>query len=125
MGVLPYDILEKSQKSALDITPWIKWFLECLKRAIEASDGTLESVLLKARFWEKHIHQSFNERQRNIINHLLDGSFEGRLTSSKWAKMGKCSGDTALRDINDLLDRGTLIKDGAGGRSTGYLLKPQ
>jgi len=120
-----YDILEKSQKSTLDITPWIEWFLHCLKRAIEASDGTLESVLLKARFWEKHINQPFNERQRNIINRLLDGGFEGRLTSSKWAKMGKCSGDTALRDITDLLDRGILIKDSAGGRSTGYLLKPQ
>jgi len=120
-----YDILEKSQKSTLDITPWIEWFLSCLKRAIEASDGTLESVLLKARFWEKHVNQPFNERQRNIINRLLDGGFEGRLTSSKWAKMGKCSGDTALRDITDLLDRGILIKDSAGGRSTGYLLKPQ
>ncbi len=122
---LYYDMLEKSQKSTLDITPWIEWFLSCLKRAIEASDGTLESVLLKARFWEKHIHQPFNERQRHIINRLLDGGFEGRLTSSKWAKMSKCSGDTALRDITDLLDRGILIKDGAGGRSTAYLLKPQ
>ena len=120
-----YDILEKIQKSTLDITPWIEWFLSCLKRAIEASDDTLESVLLKARFWEKHINQQFNERQRNIINRLLDGGFEGRLTSSKWAKMGKCSGDTALRDITDLVDRGILIKDSAGGRSTGYLLKPQ
>lgn len=120
-----YDILEKSQKSTLDITPWIEWFLERLKRAIEASDGTLESVLLKARFWEKHINQPFNERQRNIINRLLNGGFEGRLTSSKWAKMGKCSGDTALRDITDLLVRSILIKDSAGGRSTGYLLKPQ
>jgi Fic family protein len=116
-----YDILEKSQKSTLDITPWIEWFLSCLKRAIEASDGMLESVLVKARFWEKHINQPFNERQRNVINRLLDGGFEGRLTSSKWAKMSKCSGDTALRDITDLLDRGILIKDGAGGRSTGYL----
>ncbi|NDC62099.1 MAG: hypothetical protein EBZ60_08860, partial [Betaproteobacteria bacterium] len=69
--------------------------IPCLKRAIEASDGTLESVLLKARFWEKHIHQPFNERQRTLINRLLDGSFEGRLTSSKWAKMSRCSGDTA------------------------------
>ncbi|MFN5174730.1 MAG: Fic family protein [Holosporaceae bacterium] len=120
-----YDILEKSQKSTLDITPWIEWFLSCLKRAIEASDGMLEFVLVKARFWEKHINQPFNERQRNVINRLLDGGFEGRLTSSKWAKMSKCSGDTALRDITDLLDRGILIKDGAGGRSTGYLLKPQ
>lgn len=120
-----YDMLEKSQKSTLDITPWIEWFLNCLKRAIEASDGTLESVLLKARFWEKHINQQFNERQRNIINRLLDGGFEGRLTSSNWAKIGKCSGDTALRDITDLVDRGILIKDSAGGRSTGYLLKPQ
>lgn len=120
-----YDILEQSQKSTLDITPWIEWFLGCLKRAIEASDATLEAVLLKARFWEKHINQQFNERQRNMINRLLDGGFEGRLTSSKWAKMSKCSGDTALRDITDLVDRDILIKDSAGGRSTGYLLKPQ
>ncbi len=115
-----YDILEQSQKSTIDITPWIEWFLECLKRAIEASEGTLVSVLQKARFWETHINQSFNERQRSIINHLLDGGFEGKLTSSKWAKIAKCSQDTALRDITDLVERSILLKDGAGGRSSGY-----
>ncbi len=119
-----YDILEKSQKATLDITAWIAWFLGCLERAIQASDSTLESVLAKARFWEAHIDQSFNERQRTILNRLLDGGFEGKLTSSKWAKLGKCSQDTALRDIMDLVERGVLTKDTAGGRSTGYLLKP-
>jgi len=119
-----YDILEKSQKSALDITAWIAWFLGCLERAIQASDGTLESVLAKARFWDAHTGQSFNERQRAILNRLLDGGFEGKLTSSKWAKLGKCSQDTALRDIMDLVERGILAKDSAGGRSTEYLLNP-
>lgn len=117
-----YDILEKSQKSTLDITAWIEWFLGCLGRAIQASDSTLESVLAKARFWETHNSQPFNERQRIILNRLLDGGFEGRLTSSKWAKLGKCSQDTALRDIMDLVERRILAKDSAGGRSTGYLL---
>ncbi|OGO95064.1 MAG: cell filamentation protein Fic [Coxiella sp. RIFCSPHIGHO2_12_FULL_42_15] len=117
-----YDILEKSQKSTLDITPWIEWFLGCLKRAIEASDNTLGSILIKARFWEAYVSHTFNQRQRAMLNRLLDGNFEGNLTSSKWAKMSKCSQDTALRDITDLVDRGILVKDNAGGRSTGYLL---
>ena len=119
-----YNILEKGQKSTLDVTAWIAWFLKCLERAIQASRSMLESVLTKARFWEAHNGESFNERQRAILNRLLDGGFEGKLTSSKWAKIGKCSQDTALRDITDLLERGILVKDDAGGRSTGYLLKP-
>ncbi|MEQ1789189.1 MAG: Fic family protein [Rickettsiales bacterium] len=118
-----YDVLEKSQKSTLDITPWIEWFLGCLKRAIRASDTTLESVLTKARFWEAHSGQPFNDRQRNILGRLMDDGFEGKLTSSKWAKLGKCSQDTALRDITDLVERRILLKDNAGGRSTGYILK--
>jgi Fic family protein len=117
-----YDVLERSQKSTLDITPWIEWFLGCLQRAIAASDTALESVLGKARFWEAHSGQPFNDRQRNILNRLLDGNFEGKLTSSKWAKLEKCSQDTALRDITDLLERGILLKDDAGGRSTEYSL---
>lgn len=116
-----YDVLESCQKGTLDITPWIKWFLECLKHATLASDEMLEAVLTKARFWDAHASESFNERQRMIINRFLDG-FEGKLTSSKWAKISKCSQDTALRDITNLVDRRILQKDDAGGRSTSYHL---
>jgi Fic family protein len=117
-----YEVLEQSQKGSLDITPWIEWYLNCMKRAIAASDETLEAVLIKARFWEAHSGQSFSERQRAIVNRLLDG-FDGKLTSSKWAKLTKCSQDTALRDISDLLERQILTKDEAGGRSTSYRLQ--
>jgi Fic family protein len=116
-----YDVLERCQKGTLDITEWIEWFLNCLKRAIAASEQTLELVLAKAGFWKTHAGESFNERQRKVINRLLDG-FEGKLTSSKWAKLTKCSQDTALRDISDLVSRQILAKDRAGGRSTGYTL---
>jgi Fic family protein len=118
-----YDILESCQKGGLDITPWFGWFLACLKRAIEASGELLESVLIKATFWETHSGTPLNERQRNMLNKLLDG-FEGKLTSSKWAKISKCSQDTALRDINDLVQRHILMKEDAGGRSTSYVLCP-
>lgn len=117
-----YDVLENCQKGPLNITPWIEWFLNCLKHAIAASDKTLEAVLAKARFWKTHAGESFNARQRAILNRLLDG-YEGKLTSSKWAKLTKCSQDTALRDISDLLDRQILVKDEAGGRSTSYELR--
>jgi Fic family protein len=117
-----YDVLENCQKGTLDITAWIEWFLNCLKRAIESSEQILEAVLVKARFWRVHTGESLNERQLKVINRLMDG-FEGKLTTSKWAKLTKCSQDTALRDINDLLDRHILIKDEAGGRSTSYELK--
>ena len=116
-----YKILEKCSKGGLDITLWIEWFLNCLKRAIAASDETLEAILTKARFWEAHAGESLNDRQRKVINRLLDG-FEGKLNSSKWAKLTKCSQDTALRDISDLVERKVLIKDDAGGRSTNYRL---
>lgn len=120
-----YEVLEDCQKGPLDITPWIEWFLNCLKHAIAASEKTLETVLVKAHFWKTHAGESFTERQRTIINHLLDG-FEGKLTSSKWAKLTKCSQDTALRDISDLLTRKILARDEAGGRSTSYqLLMPK
>jgi Fic family protein len=118
-----YEVLETCQKGGPDITSWMEWFLNCLKRAIAASEKTLESVLVKARFWKTHAGESFNERQRTMVNRLLDG-FEGRLTSSKWAKLTKCSQDTALRDISDLLNRQILTKDEAGGRSTSYELRP-
>ena len=116
-----YNVLESCQKGPLDITPWIEWFLNCLKHAITSSEKLLEAVLMKANFWKSHAGESFNQRQRTIINRLLDG-FEGKLTSSKWAKLTKCSQDTALRDISDLLNRQILSKDEAGGRSTSYEL---
>lgn len=116
-----YDVLERCQKGSLNITAWIEWYLHCLKRAIAASEGTLEAVLAKAGFWKVHAGESFNDRQRAILNRLLDG-FEGKLTSSKWAKLAKCSQDTALRDISDLVARRILAKDEAGGRSTSYTL---
>jgi Fic family protein len=116
-----YDVLEHCQKGTLDITPWVEWFLGCLKHALGASDQTLEAVLMKVKFWKSHADESFNERQRKVINRLLDG-FEGKLTTSKWAKLTKCSQDTALRDISDLLNRRILSKDEAGGRSTSYSL---
>lgn len=118
---LYYDILEATQKSSLDITPWLEWFLKCLGRALESAETIWTSVTQKARFWDKYGNESFNERQRKIINHLLDG-FDGKLSSSKWAVLGKCSQDTATRDIDDLIQRGVLIKNTAGGRSTSYSL---
>jgi Fic family protein len=114
-----YDILEKTQKGNIDITSWINWYLSCLKNAIISSEEILKAVLTKARFWENHKSTTFNDRQRLILNRLLDG-FEGKLTTSKWANIAKCSHDTALRDINDLVDRKILIKEAAGGRSTHY-----
>jgi Fic family protein len=114
-----YDILEATQKDDLDITRWLEWFLGCLGRALDRAETVLGSVLRKARFWDKHAAQNFSERQRKIVNQLLNG-FDGKLTSSKWAKLAKCSQDTALRDIEDLLRKGILKKDPAGGRSTSY-----
>jgi Fic family protein len=116
-----YDSLEATQKGDLDITPWLEWFLACLGRAIDGTEAILGSVLLKAKFWKLHEGESFSERQRKILNRMLDG-FEGKLTSSKWAALAKCSQDTASRDIDDLLKRNILVKDAAGGRSTSYSL---
>jgi Fic family protein len=117
-----YDILEATQKGDLDITLWLKWFLECLGRAFEGAETILASVLTKARFWEAHQGKIFNDRQKKILNLLLEG-FQGNLTSSKWGALGKCSQDTALRDIEDLIHCGILVKNSAGGRSTSYSLK--
>jgi len=116
-----YDILEKTQKGDLDVTPWLTWFLECLLRAIDGADTTLSKVLLKASFWKVHAGEAFHERQRKVINRLVDG-FEGKLSSSKWAALGKCSQDTASRDIDDLVKRKILVKEPGGGRSTSYAL---
>jgi len=116
-----YDMLETTQKGSLDISSWMEWFLGCLSRAIDGAGDTLAAVIQKARFWEKRAGESFNERQTKILNRMLDG-LEGKLTSSKWAKLAKCSQDTAYRDILDLVNRGALQKDAAGGRSTSYSL---
>jgi Fic family protein len=116
-----YDILEQTQKGDLDITAWLQWFLECLNRALKGADRILGTVLEKAEFWKRHGTSSLNDRQRDMVNRLLDG-FIGKLTSSKWAKIEKCSPDTALRDITDLVNRGILERDAAGGRSTSYSL---
>ena len=117
-----YDALEATQKQHNgNITPWLTWFLGCLDRAFEGAEVTLASVLKKAKFWETHPAADFNERQRDMINRLFDG-FYGKLNTSKWAKIKKCSPDTALRDITDLVERGVLKKDAAGGRSTSYSL---
>jgi Fic family protein len=116
-----YTTLERTQKGSLDVTRWQDWFLSCLYRAIQSSQGILGAVLQKARFWERLAPQALNARQVRVLNRLLDG-FEGKLTTSKWAKLTKSSQDTAYRDILDLLERGVLRKDSAGGRSTSYSL---
>lgn len=117
-----YDVLEKTQKGTLDITKWLLWFIECLDRAISVSEENLSGVIHKAKFWEKYNAAVLNERQRKMLNKLMDG-FEGKLTSSKWAKIAKCSPDTALRDIQDLIDKEILEKEEGGGRSTSYRIK--
>ena len=116
-----YDVLEATQKGSLDITPWITWFLGCLDRAFEGAETILANVLMKARFWEAYGREAISDRQRAILNRLLSG-IEGKLTSSKYAALAKCSQDTASRDIDDLIRRGILAKDPGGGRSTSYSL---
>ena len=116
-----YDILERVQKHSMDATEWLAWFLDALLRAVDQAQHTLDVVLAKVRFWQRWATMPLNERQVKLLNKLLDG-FEGKLTSSKWAAIAKCSPDTALRDINDLLARGVLRKSDAGGRSTSYEL---
>src|SRR6266446_1439946 len=111
-----YDMLEATQRETLDITAWLEWFIGCLSRALDATETTLATVLRKARFWETHGSAMINDRQRLILNKLPNG-FEGKLTSSKWAKLTKRSQDTAYRDIQDLIEQGILVKDVAGGRS--------
>lgn len=116
-----YDILERTQKGDLDITRWLLWFFDCLEQAItRASDG-IETVLRKTAYWERFRDVAINERQRKVINRLWDG-FEGKLTSSKWAKICSCSQDTALRDIKDLVGKGLLRDSDEGGRSANYRL---
>ena len=116
-----YDILEAIQKGDLDITGWLDWFLGCLNRAFDGAEVILASVLQKAKFWEAHASAKLNDRQRLVLNRLLNG-FEGKLTSSKYATLTKTSQDTASRDIDDLIKQGLLVKDPGGGRSTSYSL---
>ncbi len=116
-----YTILEKTQKGSLDITAWMEWFLQCFNRSIQASDDLLSQVLNKAAFWKQHEKTIFNSRQSLMLNKLLDG-FDGKLNSSKWAKIAKCSQDSALRDIQNLEEKNVLQKEEAGGRSTSYTL---
>ena len=116
-----YDILEQTQKGTLDVTAWLSWFLATLHRAIDQAQQGLDAVLFKARFWQQWATAPLNPRQVKLLNRLLDG-FDGKLTSGKWAAIAKCSADTALRDINELLALGVLSKLGAGGRSTSYEL---
>lgn len=118
-----YERLEATQKGDMDVTGWLEWFLGCLLRAVQGAEETLAQVLAKARFWQYWSGMPLNERQIKLLNKLLDG-FDGKLTSSKWAAIAKCSQDTALRDIAELLERGLLNKSAASGRSTSYELAP-
>ena len=117
-----YDILEKTQKGSLDITNWLEWFLNSLLHSIESSEILLEKVIYKHEFWLQNSKISINDRQLQLLNMLMD-DFEGVLNTTKWAKIGKCSQDTALRDIQDLIEKGILAKSEQGGRSTNYELK--
>jgi Fic family protein len=116
-----YDILEQTQKQSLDVTAWLAWFLGALHRAVDHAQGRVDGVLAKSRFWQRWATTPLNERQVKVVNRLLDG-FEGKLTSSKWAAVAKCSADTALRDITELVVLGVLRRSEAGGRSTSYEL---
>lgn len=117
-----YEMLERTQRGNLNITEWLIWFIECLGRSISLSEENLSRVIQKAKFWEQNQANSLNSRQRAILNKLMEG-FHGKLTTSKWAKMARCSSDTALRDIQDLITKGILEREESGGRSTSYRLK--
>jgi len=116
-----YAILQKVQHSTGDITEWLEWFLNCLHHALETTEKTMQNILQKADFWDRNKETLLNSRQRHMLNKLLDG-FDGKLKTSKWAKITKCSSDTALRDIRDLIEKGILKPSGSGGRSTSYEL---
>ncbi|MDR2944082.1 MAG: Fic family protein [Methanosarcinales archaeon] len=116
-----YENIQKAQIGTMDITEWLKWFLGCLERAVESSEIIVKKTIQKAEFWRKYSKTALNERQRKVVNILLEG-FDGKLTSSKWAKITKVSQDTALRDITDLMEKGILRKENKGGRSTNYEL---
>jgi Fic family protein len=114
--------LEQAQKGTMDATAWMDWFLACLGRAMEGAQTALSGVLARSRFWESVATVHLNERQRLVLHRLLD-NFEGKLTTSKWAKLAKCSQDTAARDIMALVERGILLRGAEGGRSTSYALE--
>ncbi len=116
-----YEKLEAQQRGDLDVTPWLDWFLDCLGRALENSEITLQSILFKSAFWERANRTGVNERQRLVLNRMLDG-FKGHLNTSKYAKLAKCSQDSALRDVKDLVKRRLLVQNPGGGRSTSYRL---
>ena len=116
-----YEVLEATQKGDLEITEWLQWFTQCLLSAVKATDELLADVLTKAKFWKQHGNTVFNDRQKQMVNKLLDG-FDSKLNTSKWAKITKSSPDTALRDIQDLIEKKVLEKEAAGGRSTSYML---
>lgn len=116
-----YNMLEQTQKGTPDITAWLEWFLGCLTRAIDKIETTLKEANRKTQFWDAVGGMEINSRQRLMLNKLLDG-FDGKLNTSKWANIAKCSTDTALRDVQDLMDKGVLVKEDAGGRSTSYVL---
>jgi Fic family protein len=118
---LYYEVLQKVQHSSGDITEWIDWFLHCLKNAMLSTENTTQKILRKAEFWKYHEHTHINERQRIILNKLF-GDFEGKLQTSKWAKIVKTSTDTALRDIKDLVEKGILKQTDEGGRNANYEL---
>ena len=118
-----YDVLERTQRGSLDVTEWLAWFLNALGRAVDHAHTTLDAVLVKARFWQRCAGFAMNERQVKVMNRLLDG-FEGKLTTSKWAALAKCSQDTALRDITELVEHGVLRRSSSGGRSTSYEVVP-
>jgi Fic family protein len=118
-----YEMLEKTQKGEdMDVTDWILWFLNCLINSLKSTDILLARIIRKAQFWTTHTNVIVNERQKKLLNKMLDG-FDGKLTSSKWAKIAKCSKDSAIRDINDLIEKDLLQKEAAGGRSTNYELR--
>lgn len=119
-----YNLLEQTQKATMDATAWLDWFLACLGRSIQGSETTLEAVLNKAQFWKSIATVSLNDRQRAVLLRLVEG-FQGKLTTSKWAKLTKSSQDTASRDITDLIEKGILVKSPEGGRSTSYTLAPK
>lgn len=118
-----YEILESTGKGSLDITDWMLWFLGCLDRALSGAQASIRTVLEKDSFWKTYAQLALNDRQRKMLNMLLDGNFKGKLTTTKWAKLMKCSHDTAQRDIVNLIEHGIMVKDAAGGRSTSYSLK--
>ena len=117
-----YDQLEKQQRSTPEITIWLEWFLDCLGRAVSSAETSLGNVLFKAQLWDKINQKPVNDRQRLIINRMLEDNFEGHMNTSKYAKLAKCSNDTALRDMQDLKNRGIFIQNPGGGRSTSYRL---